>query len=179
MVRGATTDWRQGKTGILIVDDEKSVLETYAMILQKKGYAVETAISSTAAISILDERDVDILLCDYSLEQEHTGFEVIEHARRRKPQMKCLLLTGYASLETADEAKRKNIQVLYKPIDIGQFFQTIDSLMKADYEPYQSSAEEGRAEESSGKKVGGEEAEKRDKPSPGSRQRSRHGRASG
>jgi DNA-binding NtrC family response regulator len=179
LVRGASTDWRQGKTGILIVDDEKSVLETYAMILEKKGYAVETAISSTAAISILDERNIDILLCDYSLEQEHTGFEVIDHARRRKPQMKCLLITGYASLETADEAKRKNIQVLYKPIDIAQFFQTIESLMKADYEPYQSSAEEGRAEEGAGKKVHSEETEKRDKPPAGGRQRTRHGRASG
>lgn len=154
------------KISILIVDDERSVLETYAMILEKKGFDVSTAISSVAAKQLIDQKRFDILLCDYSLEQEHTGFEVIAHARTKDDSVKCLLLTGYASLETADEAKRKNIQVLYKPIDIVQFFQTIDALMKADYEPNKDAAQEGRSEE-----AGSQEAEKRDKSAPRARRK--------
>lgn len=124
--------WREGKFGILVVDDEKSVLTTYALILQRQGYAVQTAISSVEAKKILDEKDFDLLLCDYSLEQEHTGFEVIDHARRKSPALKAALLTGYASKETADLAVENDIQVLYKPIDIQEFFRTVAALLEKD-----------------------------------------------
>jgi DNA-binding NtrC family response regulator len=125
--------WRHGKLGILVVDDEKSVLATYALILQKQGYAVQTAISSVEAKDILDQHEFDLLLCDYSLEQEHTGFEVIDYARKKTPGVKAVLLTGYASKETADQAKDNDIQVLYKPIDIQEFFETIGTLLGKNY----------------------------------------------
>ena len=69
------------KFSILVVDDERAVLTTYGLILSKKGYDVETAISSVDALDCLKRRNFDLLLCDYSLEQEHTGFEVIEYGR--------------------------------------------------------------------------------------------------
>src|SRR5215469_18014641 len=110
------------KPSILVVDDERAVLTTYGLILSKKGYDVETAISSAEAIAALNRRDFDLLLCDYSLEQEHTGFEVIEYGRKKKRDSQAALLTGYASKETADEARRNGIAILYKPIDIEEFF---------------------------------------------------------
>lgn len=130
------------KSSILVVDDERPVLTTYGLILAKKGYDVETAISSVEALQALDRRDFDLLLCDYSLEQEHTGFEVIDYGRRKKPGTRAALLTGYASKETADEARRNGIAILYKPIDIEEFFTTIEKLLREDYEPYQDSEEE-------------------------------------
>src|SRR5579883_3319970 len=108
--------WRNGKPGILVVDDEPSVLMTYGLILEKEGYAVRTAETSTQAIGELEARTFDLILCDYSLEQEHTGFEVIDRARQLHPKVATVLLTGYASAETVDEAKRKGIAVLFKPI---------------------------------------------------------------
>ena len=138
--------WRQGKLGILVVDDERSVLATYALILQKQGYAVQTAISSVEARDILDQHEFDLLLCDYSLEQEHTGFEVIEYARRKNPGVKAILITGYASKETADQAKQDNIEVLYKPIDIQEFFDTVGTLLGKNY----ASDKEGAAQQEKG-----------------------------
>jgi DNA-binding NtrC family response regulator len=131
------------KPSILVVDDERAVLTTYGLILSKKGYDVETAISSAEAIAALKRRDFDLLLCDYSLEQEHTGFEVIEYGRKKKPDSRAALLTGYASKETADEARRNGIGILYKPIDIEEFFTTIDKLLREKYEPYQDEEEGG------------------------------------
>jgi|SRR2546421_12338088 DNA-binding NtrC family response regulator len=132
--------WRQGKLGILVVDDEKSVLATYALILQKQGYAVQTAISSVEARDILDQHNFDLLLCDYSLEQEHTGFEVIEYARRKTPDVKAILITGYATKETADQATQNDILVLYKPIDIQEFFETVGTLIGKNYASDKESA---------------------------------------
>lgn len=125
--------WREGKVGILVVDDEPSVLLTYGAILKKHGYAAMTAISSVEAIALVDKYDFDLLLCDYSLEKRHTGFEVIEHARKRKPQQKALMLTGYASLETADQAEAMDVPVLYKPIDLEELFKTIKQSLESSH----------------------------------------------
>jgi DNA-binding NtrC family response regulator len=138
------------KHSILVVDDERSVLTTYGLILDKKGYDVETAISSVEALAALKRRDFDLLLCDYSLEQEHTGFEVIQDARRRKPDVKAALITGYASKETADEARKDGIAILYKPIDIEEFFTTIEKLLSEEYEPYKDDEEESGSGSDSG-----------------------------
>ena len=146
------------KASILVVDDERAVLTTYGLILSKKGYDVETAISSVEALAALRRRDFDLLLCDYSLEQEHTGFEVIDYGRSKKANVKAALLTGYASKETAEEARKNGIAILYKPIDIEEFFTTIDQLLREEYEPYQNSEEEsGRrsAENKEGNPQGG------------------------
>ncbi|MBV9072174.1 MAG: response regulator [Acidobacteria bacterium] len=138
------------KYSILVVDDERSVLTTYGLILAKKGYEVETAISSVEALTALKRRDFDLLLCDYSLEQEHTGFEVIQQGRRQKPDVKAALLTGYASKETAEEARQNGIAILYKPIDIEEFFTTIEKLLEGEYEPYKDTEKESGADASAG-----------------------------
>src|SRR5579864_4977675 len=104
--------WNGPRLSILVVDDERAVLTTYGLILSKKGYDVETAISSVEAIQALNRRDFDLMLCDYSLEQEHTGFEVINHGRRKDPQAKAAILTGYASKETAEQARQQGIAIL-------------------------------------------------------------------
>ena len=135
--------WRNGKPGILVVDDEPSVLMTYGLILEQEGYAVRTAETSTQAISELEGRTFDLILCDYSLEQEHTGFELIDRARQLHPKVATVLLTGYASAETVDEAKRKGIAVLFKPIDIQEFFQTVRTLMRNKNESQKGTQEGG------------------------------------
>lgn len=135
--------WRNGKPGILVVDDEPSVLMTYGLILEREGYAVRTAETSAKAIEELEARTFDLVLCDYSLEQEHTGFEVVERARELHPKVATVLLTGYASMETVDEARRKGMAILFKPIDIQEFFQTVRTLMRNKNESQKASQEGG------------------------------------
>jgi two-component system, NtrC family, response regulator HydG len=141
------------KFSILVVDDERAVLTTYGLILSRKGYDVETAISSVEAIQALNRRDFDLLLCDYSLEQEHTGFEVIDYGRKKKASTKAAILTGYASKDTAEQARQDGIAILYKPIDIEEFFTTIDKLLREEYEPLENQEESdsgGATEKGSG-----------------------------
>jgi DNA-binding NtrC family response regulator len=157
------------KYSILVVDDEKSVLTTYGLILSRKGYDVETAISSVDDVKALDRRDFDLLLCDYSLEQEHTGFEVIQYGRRKKAGTKAALLTGYAGKETAEEARQNGIAILYKPIDIEEFFVTIDKLLREEYEPHHEDAQEEGDSQSGPREKRSQEGS----PQPGTGRRSR------
>jgi len=156
------------KFSILVVDDERAVLTTYGLILSKKGYDVETAISSVEAIQALERRDFDLLLCDYSLELEHTGFEVIDYGRAKKPGTKAAILTGYASKETAEQARKQGIAILYKPIDIEEFFSTIDKLLKEEYEPHEVNEEENSGEPNAREK-GDEKRTSRPRSGRGSR----------
>lgn len=115
---------------VLVVDDESSVLTTYRLILEQQGYAVTASLSSKDAKEAIDKHSFDLVLCDYSLEQQHTGFEVIAAARAKDPQVPSILLTGYATVETTEEARKKQIGVLFKPIDIKEFLTTISSVLR-------------------------------------------------
>ena len=118
------------KPHILVVDDEPSVLLTYKMILEQEGYQVTAAANSKEACRAVEGSTFDLLLCDFSLEQQHTGFEVIAAARKLEPETPCVLLTGYANMETAQQAKQQGIHVLFKPIEIEEFISTTSSLVK-------------------------------------------------
>src|SRR5438046_2449731 len=124
-----TMETAASKSRILVVDDEPSVLLTYRLLLEQKGYAVTAVISAQDAIAKLQTREFDLLLCDLSLEEQRTGFDVIEFGRQRVPALPAALLTGYATVETAEKAENAAIAVLFKPIDIEQFFSTISVLL--------------------------------------------------
>jgi len=120
---------------ILVVDDESSVLFTYRMILEQQGYAATAANTAAEALKQVAQQDFDLLLCDLSLEEKRTGFEVFNAARQKRPGVPCVLLTGYASKEAVEKAAREGIAVLFKPIDIEEFLSTISALLKDNYDP--------------------------------------------
>ncbi len=122
------------REAILVVDDEPAVLLTYRMILDQQGYDVITAASSTEAKQAIQDRSIDLLLCDLSLEERHTGFEVIDFARERQPAMPSVLLTGYASKDVSDRAEESGVAVLFKPIDIDEFLSTISAQLRKHHE---------------------------------------------
>ena len=129
------------KPSILIVEDEPPVLLTYRMILEQQGYNATPARTSVQATSLLAGQNFDLLLCDLSLEENHTGFEVFEAARKKKPNTPFVLLTGYASQEAVDRARREGIAVLFKPIDIEEFLSTIASLLRDNHDQAKASGE--------------------------------------
>lgn len=117
------------KSRLLVVDDEPNVLVTYRMILLQQGYKVSAALSAKEAREVLSQEEIDLLLCDLSLEQQENGFDVIEFAHRLRPNMPAVLLTGYATPEANERAHASGIPVLFKPIDIKQLLHTISDLL--------------------------------------------------
>jgi len=131
-----------GKIRILVVDDEAAVLLTYRLILEQQGYEVVACGTSKEAIAAVEkQQSFDVVLCDYSLEEQHTGFEVISAARKRSPGMPAALLTGYATKDTADEAASQGIGVMFKPIEIDEFLTTTSNMVRRKNEPNQKSGE--------------------------------------
>lgn len=128
------------KHHVLVVDDEPSVLLTYRMILEQQGYKVTASISSKEAIQALQAGPMDLLICDLSLEQKHTGFEVIDFARQSDADVPAILVTGYASKDVMDKAEQSGITVLFKPIDINEFLSTITQKLRSKDESQQAEA---------------------------------------
>jgi len=115
---------------VLVVDDEASVLITYRLILERQGYQVAACKTAHEAMAELQRQEFDLVLCDYSLEDHHTGLEVISAARQRQPDVPAILLTGYATFEASDESVLQSINVLLKPIEIEQFLALTAGLLE-------------------------------------------------
>jgi CheY-like chemotaxis protein len=81
------------KPRILVVEDDPSVRNTIAMILQLNGYEVETANDGFDALLCLNSHVPDLLLSDLNMPQM-SGFELLSIVRRRFPQVKVIATSG-------------------------------------------------------------------------------------
>lgn len=110
---------------LLVVDDEESLRITTAAILEKEGYVVDTASSGDEAIALLQETDYDLVLTDLHMEYGD-GLSVLTQIRRHAPLTISVVLTGFASVESAIAALQEGAyDYLVKPCDIDNMRHTI------------------------------------------------------
>jgi CheY-like chemotaxis protein len=109
---------RENSLRILVVDDKPAVLMTYKLILQQQGHDVVAVTSCEGALLELADAAFDLLLCDYTLEDDRNGFHVIDEARRKVPGIRSLLMTGYSEDEVGVEAAERGVKVLFKPVNV-------------------------------------------------------------
>lgn len=101
---------------LLVVDDEAIARDNVAYILKKGGYEVFTAEDGQAAIGVLENREVDLVLTDLRMKGKD-GMAVLEACRKLWPQTEVIVITGYASVDTAVEAIQKGAyHYLAKPV---------------------------------------------------------------
>ena len=79
---------------------------------------------------MLEEQRFDMLVCDLALEGSRSGLDVLDFARSRYPGIPVILLTGYATRELGEEAERKHITLLSKPIEVKDLLDTIGRLAR-------------------------------------------------
>lgn len=110
---------------ILVVDDEPSVLDTITAILQREGYEVVAVSGAVDALGCFHDRPFDVVLTDLRLEGA-SGLFVIGEMRRRWPHTTAVVLTGYASLQSAIDALREGAyDYLIKPCDVEELKATV------------------------------------------------------
>ncbi len=110
---------------VLVVDDEPSVLETIAAILQREGYQVLAASTVDEAIGYLQDGPFDVALTDLRLEGA-SGLSLLATLRRQWPHVVTVVLTGYASLQSAIDALREGVfDYLIKPCDVDELKATV------------------------------------------------------
>ena len=103
---------------ILVVDDEDSVVVTIKAILQLDGYKVSTTTSGAKAREMVREVEYDLVLTDLRL-GDGDGLDVLKAVRESHPETVTIMLTGYASLESAIQALRAGAyDYLVKPSEV-------------------------------------------------------------
>jgi NtrC-family two-component system response regulator AlgB len=115
---------------ILIVDDEKNIRRTMTVALESMDHAVTCASNSATALAELRAASFDVVLLDLKLSQEN-GLDVLEEILRISPQVAVVMVTAYASIETAVEAMRRGaFDYLPKPCTPDQVRQVLANVDK-------------------------------------------------
>jgi DNA-binding NtrC family response regulator len=113
-----------GPASILIVDDEPVVREMFEFLLTGSGYQVSLAADAEEALESLENFDYNLLIVDKNL-PGLSGLELMEKVRELRPQAEFMVITGYASYQSAVEALRLGaLDYLEKP------FEDIDLIKK-------------------------------------------------
>jgi len=105
---------------LLVVDDEESVAVTMGAILEMDGYQVAISTSGADALRRLHEDEFDLVLTDLRLD-DADGLSIVSEVCRVQPDTISIILTGYASLESAIKALREGAyDYLIKPCDVDE-----------------------------------------------------------
>ncbi len=107
---------------LIIVDDDKPFLQRLARAMELRGFAVETADTVAEGMRKVAERPPAYAVVDMRLE-DGNGLDVIEQIRRRRPDSRMIVLTGYGNIATAVTAvKLGALDYLAKPADADEVF---------------------------------------------------------
>ncbi|MCX7703386.1 MAG: sigma-54 dependent transcriptional regulator, partial [Planctomycetota bacterium] len=92
---------------VLVVDDEIPACKSCQDILSAEGYIVEFVFSAEDALKVLEEKTYDLIITDLKMDKID-GIELIERIKKKKESdIPVIVMTGYATIETAVEAMRK------------------------------------------------------------------------
>lgn len=104
------------KASLLLVDDDRHLLDSMAAWLREQGYLTTTASTARDANVALDNQSYDLALVDVRLGDDD-GFSVLAHSRQRRPETTVILMTGYGTVETGIEALRAGaFDLVTKPL---------------------------------------------------------------
>jgi len=105
-------------SSILIVDDEKSLRDFLVIMLEEEGYQVVTSPTAEKAIKLIRENIFDLILTDIRMGRSN-GINVLDAARKILPDTPVVMMTAYASAETAVTAMKKGAyDYISKPFKI-------------------------------------------------------------
>lgn len=118
-------------TSILVVDDEAVIRELMTDILQEEGYDVESAPDALHALERLKEREDFALLFTDIMMPEMDGIELIREVRSLSPNVIPIVMTGYATLETARAAVREGAyDYVLKPFSLSEIKLAVNNALE-------------------------------------------------
>jgi len=115
---------------ILVADDEKMTRENLNHVLTKEGYSVTTAENGRQAIDLLSRQGFDVIITDLKMDQVD-GMGVLEASRAIDPSIQVIIVTGYATVQTAVESIQKgSFHYLSKPFKLNEIRETVKRALK-------------------------------------------------
>ncbi|MEW5702495.1 MAG: sigma-54 dependent transcriptional regulator [Candidatus Zixiibacteriota bacterium] len=133
---------------ILVVDDEHSLCEMMRIMLTKEGYDVDTELSGRKAIERLSGRHYDLVIADLKM-PEMSGLELLDRAREKENDLPVIVMTAFASVDTAIEALKKGASdYITKPFKIDEIKLAIRQTLETSDLKRENQALKARLEES-------------------------------
>jgi DNA-binding NtrC family response regulator len=115
---------------ILIVDDQELMRDSLAATLAREGHEVVAAGDGAAAVSRLEGQRFDLLITDMKM-PKMTGIELLTEAKRLRPEMPVVMMTAFATVQTAVEAMKLGAyDYIQKPFDGEEIKQLVDRTLE-------------------------------------------------
>ena len=118
------------KIKVLLLDDEPIVVERVKASLEMAGYQVDSFTSSKNVTDILKKVKYDILITDLKMSSPD-GMEVLKIAKQLQPEIKAIIITGFATIQTAEFAKKMGaVEFIAKPFKLSQLKETLKEISR-------------------------------------------------
>ena len=123
------------KERILIIDDDAGTRESLSLILDRKGYETGTAATGREALEKARERAYNVALLDIKL-PDVEGTELLAPLKKIRPEMAVLVITGYASLESAVRSSLEGaLAYITKPLNLNSVLTAVRKACKKQHPP--------------------------------------------
>lgn len=114
---------------ILVIDDEESMCHFMEIMLTREGYAVDTATSGRDGLELLRDHPYDLVIADLNM-PEMSGIEVLKEARAFNSDQDLIVMTAYASVDSAIEAMKQGaVDYVTKPFKVDAIKLTIEKAL--------------------------------------------------
>ena len=111
------------KFRVLVVDDELDFLETIVKRLQTRKIAVTGVDSGVKALSIIDDKDFDVVILDVKM-PGLDGIETLREIKKKKPLLEVIMLTGHASVESGIQGMQLGaFDYVMKPVALDELLE--------------------------------------------------------
>ena len=115
---------------LLIVEDEETLCQSLKRVLEREGYSVDTVNNAESAHEVFEAGFYDVIITDIIL-PGMTGIELLKKIKDKFPEQLVVLMTAYASLETAVEALRYGAyDYVVKPVMHEEIKQIVKNALK-------------------------------------------------
>ncbi len=113
------------KLRIMVLDDEPIVCKRLKPALEKQGYEVDTFIQSSEALEQIKQVEYDIIITDLKMKGVD-GMQLLDEAKRRTPKTEVIVITGFATMETAKESFHKGVfDFIAKPFKLSEIQEVV------------------------------------------------------
>ncbi len=110
---------------ILVVDDDQSIIDAVKTTLESRDYKVISASSGEEALEEFEDDQIDIAFCDIKM-PGMDGIELLKRIQEISPETQCIMMTAYASVDSAVEAMREGAEdYLRKPFEVEDIKSTV------------------------------------------------------
>jgi len=115
---------------LLLVDDDKEILDQMSKFLERRGFNADTASSGQKAINRIDKEEYDLVITDLKMPRI-SGMDVLAAVKEKSPSTYVMILTGYGTIETAVNAMKIGaFDYLSKPFKMKDLLEKVDLVRK-------------------------------------------------